>query len=552
MSSFLEMVDRHMPIPQEYFEFPDVRALNGQSWIPLRKLVKTKFEPIEAGVVSRKEWTGVSSAAIETGQTAVAETLGWSDGLGVGSHRSVVEGWGYCPADIFRARSAPIGVNLVIDQIIEQEGRTIWHLHPDLVVALDLVCEGDVWFRPEEGWIEVVRLRRDEFGDPMLLEIKSEFLRDYLAAREMVLYCSSYRERIAVFVNKPTYSWGGDFLQENNGRDHREYTITDSSYPDPLEHFWVRGALWRTEWVDAGNSSTRVRGDTDSHSTTFALENDGTRVTSPDLIGSRSWLYFEPTITASLLRHRGAKLHWYSGETGMLGATSSGVHFGINQLGLITVYAKDIGMLQGWEQRLWSAHNVTPDGGVSDELFAAQMMVNPAATVAPESDLFAALDELDKAFERCHGEALLRAHESVPQLMEKAHRFVAAEVDGVLNLAKELTRLFIERVDIDAIIKAIERSKKENKLGSLKALEKLVAHHRSETEAAEMMAPLFGLYDLRLADAHLGSSRVASGLSRARVDEGLPKAMQGRQLIQSFVDTLRAITAALVIFDGGE
>jgi hypothetical protein len=84
-----------------------------------------------------------------------------------------------------------------------------------------------------------------------------------------------------------------------------------------------------------------------------------------------SWLYFDPTIVAALLRHRGGRLRWLTAETGGLGATSHGVHFGVNRLGLITVYAKDIGGLQAWEQRLWSAHNVTPDGGVSRELFAA-------------------------------------------------------------------------------------------------------------------------------------------------------------------------------------
>ena len=56
-----------------------------------------------------------------------------------------------------------------------------------------------------------------------------------------------------------------------------------------------------------------------------------------------------------------------------------------------------------------------------------------------------------------------------------------------------------------------------------------------------MMAPMFGIYDLRLADAHLELSRVASGKERAGVDDAAPPAMQGRQLLQSFVDTLRLI-----------
>ena len=60
-----------------------------------------------------------------------------------------------------------------------------------------------------------------------------------------------------------------------------------------------------------------------------------------------------------------------------------------------------------------------------------------------------------------------------------------------------------------------------------------------------MMAPLFGIYDLRLADAHIGSSKIASGKARAAVDDSSPPVMQGRQLLQSFVATLNRIAATL-------
>lgn len=534
-----------MPISQGYFEFRDIQVLQGNSWIALRHVTGTAFESPEADIVRIDEWTGISSAAVEDEHRALAETLGWNNGLGMDPHRPGVEHWGYSAADVLRCGTQPIGINLVIEQHIEQEDCTIWHIHPDLVAALGLLREEDSWFRPEEGWVEVARLKRDETLRPSLLEMKSEFLRDYLAARGMALYCSSYRERVTVTATKPAYSWKDGQLNECSGRDCRECIIIDAEYPHPPGHFWMRGALWRTEWVEAGTLSTRVRGDADTYTTNFALRNDGTRATAAELNAATSWLYFKPTIVGALLRHRGAKLRWATCETGALGATAHGVHFGINQLGLITVFAKDIGGLQSWEQRLWSAYNVTPEGGVSDELFAAQMMVSPAGTVAPERDLIAALGEIDAAFERRYGATLLREHDAVPLLLHRAHRFVAAEVDGVLDLAKELTRLFIERVNVDAIVAALSLPKADKKPGSLKALERLVAHHRSEAEAAAMMAPLFGIYDLRLADAHLGSGKVASGMSRAGVDDKLPTVMQGRQLIQSFVNTLRSITEIL-------
>lgn len=534
-----------MPIPQAFFELHDVQPLQGKSWIPLRQIIDTAFDTGQPDIHRLEEWVGIATAAVEDGHRAAAEKLGWTGDLDVNPHRSGVERWGYSAADIFRSGSKALGINLVIDQHLEQDNRNIWHLHPDLCVALGLVREEDSWFRPEEGWIEVVRLKCNDDGEPAVIEIKAEFLRDYLAARGMALYCSSYRERIAVTADKPAYGWTDDRRAEESGRDRYEAITVEADYPDPDDHCWTRGALWRTEWVEPGTLSTRVRGDADPHTTTFALKNDGTRATADQLAGAMSWLFFAPTIVSALLRHRSAKLRWATEETGSLGATGHGVHFGINDLGLITVFAKDIGGLQPWEQRLWSAHNVTPDGGVSRELFAAQMEVQPAATTAPERELPQAIGALESAFSTRYGAPLLRAHDSVPMLLRRAHRFLAAEPDGLLDLSKELTRLFIERIDVDAIVAALALPKAEKKPGSLKALEKLAAHHSSDAAAATMMAPLFGIYDLRLADAHIGSSKIASGKARAAVDDSAPAVMQGRQLLQSFVAAIKQVAAAL-------
>lgn len=538
-----------MPIQQSYFELRDVRLLQGRSWIPLRQAIEVTTDPPESGIVRLEEFIGIATAAVEETKRAEAEKLGWSD-LALNPHRSVVEKSGYRAVDIFRSWTEPLGINLVIDQHLEEEHRHIWHLHPDLIVALSLLRKDDTWYRPEEGWVEVARLKRDTEGDPVLLEIKAEFLADYLAARGMILYCSSYCERVSVSSSRPAYSWPDNELREATGRDQREAITTETSFPDSPGNFWTRGALWRTEWVATGGLSVRVRGDKDPHTTSFALKNDGTRTEADQLAGAMGWLYFEPTLVSTLLRHRGARLRWATQETGVLGATNSGIHFGVNDLGFITVFAKDVGALPTWEQRLWSAHNVTPDGGVSRELFAAQMEVNPADTVAPEKELAGALEAMNAAFAKKYSASLLRDHETVPNLLCRAHRFQAAEIDGLLELSKEVTRLFIERIDIDAVIDVLAMPKADKKPGSLKMLEKLVTHLRSKDEAQAMMAPLFGIYDLRLADAHLGSSLVESGKARAGVDNTAPAAMQGRQLLRSFVDTLQKITAVMVAETG--
>ncbi|SFH55897.1 hypothetical protein [Ensifer sp. OV372] len=531
-----------MPIRQDYFEIRDLPALKGRSWIPLREVSDYVQQPPSADILEANEFVGVATAAVYSSKYSTVDKFGWSE-LGLGHHRAGVESWGYHEADVFRTwTEEPLGINLVIVQMIEALSQEIWHLHPDLVLALDLMQEGDRWYRPAEGWIEVVRLKRNEDGRPTLLEIRSEFLGDYLAARDMKLFCSSYSERIVVSQTDPGYRWPDQQFNQKVGRDILEAITTPGRYPHPGDTFWTRGAIWRTEWVEAGKLSTRVRGDKDPQEIAFALKNDGSRVAGSQLAGAMSWLYFDPALVSTLLRYRGSRLHWYSQETGGLGATSFTLHFGVNDLGLITVFAKDIGGLPQWEQRLWSAHNVTPEGGVSRELFAAQMEVKPAATKAPEKEMPQALDDLDAAFEQRYGTKLLRTHEAVGGLLRNAHRFQAIEEGGLLELSKELARLFVERVDVDAVVSQITLAKGEKKPGSLKAIERLLSGLVSREEARTVMAPLFGIYDLRGASSHLGSGLIESGKKRAGVDDRQPAAIQGRQLLQSFVDTIRRIT----------
>lgn len=72
----------------------------------------------------------------------------------------------------------------------------LWILNPDLVVTLRLIKEGNNWTRLGENFASVVREIVDEKGEFRLIEIKREFLMDYLAARILSLRLSYYRQRV--------------------------------------------------------------------------------------------------------------------------------------------------------------------------------------------------------------------------------------------------------------------------------------------------------------------------------------------------------------------
>ncbi|RCS22520.1 hypothetical protein DUT91_16485 [Phyllobacterium salinisoli] len=109
---------------------------------------------MSSDVIEAEIFVGTGTAAVFLSEEPDVDKMGWEE-LGIQPHRSGPENWGYHEADVFRTwKEKPLGINLVIAQYIDEVRLEIWHLHPDLVVGLGLVQEGDSWFRPQEGWIE--------------------------------------------------------------------------------------------------------------------------------------------------------------------------------------------------------------------------------------------------------------------------------------------------------------------------------------------------------------------------------------------------------------
>jgi len=540
------MTSTNLTLDPRFFDLGDIRAVQGRSWIPLRQEQPEDHESPIPGVGGVHTYSGVATLAVAADDRATVDAFGWSD-VDVSTHRPNQDDGVYRPVDLhydWGEKRKAVGVRLVLAQHIRETDQ-IWRLHPDVVIALKLEREGDSWFRPDEGWAEVARLKHNKDGRPVLLEMRAEMLSDYLAARRMALFLSSYHERAAFFEARPPYPWVDEPIEETVGRDSRERYIATAEFP-PERRFHYRGlgALWRTEWFEPGTTSIRVRGDEEPGNVTFAVGTSGERKSATECVRAMTYLAFEPALVPALLRYRSGSLGWYSRDTGGIGAATNGVHFGVNHLGLITIFAKDIANLDGWEQPAWAAHSVALDGGVSTELFDTQMNCKPASTRAPETQIAPVLKDLNTKFEGRFGAPLLRDNEAIGGIVRRAHRFRAVEHDGLLALAKDLSRLLMERMDIAQLRSAAETPAKD-KLGSLKALERLLEKAVSGDEAREMMAPLFGIYDLRNADAHLGSSLEESGFQRSKVDRKSPLVDQGRQLLEAFVETVRSVATAI-------
>ena len=307
----------------------------------------------------------------------------------------------------------------------------------------------------------------------------------------------------------------------------------------------ILGELWRTEWLDPASQSPIVCGDRKPASVSFIIDAEGRQATADALVESGRWLWFRPAVVPALIDRRGGSLRWYTRDTGEVACSPSyGVHFGINAMGLVNIDAKDVALLPEWQQRVWAAHNANPEGKLSVELKASQVDASPASTHAPEAILTEALGRLQTLAQAKLEITLRRQHDYVAELIPHIHRFRATDRKGLFALAKDLARITAD--DIDARqLQTIVAAPEGERWGSLKSLEKVLATKIDPAAARAMLGPLVGVYELRMADAHLPSDAVNDALLLIGVDDAAPFVMQGYQLLDAAVSAICQVGAVI-------
>jgi hypothetical protein len=585
---------RRMSEPEEqtWFEMRDIRKhhLDSSVWIPVRAVHKLRRESSYGRTGYVEEFFGAGSVMVPLDQRAAAEKLDWARGVGIShSHEPYVQDGKYHEVDAFEDRGIS-GVHLVIDQRGNSLEEPQWHLSLDFIAGMGLKREGDEWLAIHEGYVSAARLHRDEDGRPIRVEVRAEYLKDYLCARGMALYVNTYNSRAQSVANASHILWPDDDKDERDGLDHwrgQVYAIHEGGMPfgesTAVFHMartdigasddvpvmgpptddnissstWtkkderprlliVRGELWRSQWVEPGRVSVRLRHDDPTSPVMFIVDAAGRQEPSKSFVsGDGRWLWFLPDVIAALAHRRGGLLQWFTRYTGDVRCSPDyRIDFGINALGLVNVYAKDIGLLPDWQQRIWAGFNVSPDGGVSDELLASQVRAEPADTKAPEEYLDRGLSLLNHVAIEQFGFPIIRPHEQRDVILRKAHRFRAVDESGLFALAKDVARLTADSIDAAALQKIVAPPKGE-RWRSLKSLEKVLATKVGAPEARRMMGPLVGAFDLRHADAHLPSDDQKECFRLLGIDPSLPFPEQGRQLLHACVSALYEIAGAL-------
>ena len=563
------------------------RTLAAAVWIPLRAVEHLAKHGQHGRLGYLDDFHGVGTLAVPLEGRDDAAALDWSS-IGIANvNGGYVDGDTYVPADI---RQDVSGVYLALHQRGNHVDHAEWHLHQDFTITLGLKREDDVWVCLTEGYAVVARLRRDERGAPQRLEVRASHLRDYLCARRMALRVVSYRHRTEVVENVDHITWPNGDASDRTATDrwvgrilpiheggrpygtevavtHVARTDVDAEEDVPVlsapevakttGSFWtvkdtgrrlyrVDGELWRKEWIEPGAQSERVRGDEVPPTVFFIVDAEGRNESRETLEDAGRWLWFQPEVICALVNYRGGALKWHTRDTGQV-CCSPGydVHFGTNALGLINVYAKEIAILPDWQQRIWAGFNIGPDGGLSEELYAAHVKALPADTQAPEAFLSKELEHLADVARARLGIELVRRRQITGDVVRRAHRFRATNQEGLYALAKDLIRLTADSIDAKAI-QALVCPPNGVKWGSLKSLEKLLATKIEPEAAASLMSPLFGLNELRHADAHLlPEHEVEAAMAKAGVNRGGPLVSQGFDLVHACVTVVGRIGEVL-------
>ncbi|WP_351089577.1 hypothetical protein [Shewanella sp. S1-49-MNA-CIBAN-0167] len=554
------------------------RTFSKATWVPLRASIDNEKGNVKKiGYIN--EFFGCGSVAFSPVHRAVAERLSWND-IGISSNIApyAYHDGNYSTIDEYQYQdNEPIGIHLVLELSLPVVGGRQWILTPDLIAALRLIKEGSNWVRPEENFVVVAREVLNENGEQTLIEIKREFLLDYLAARNLSLRLSSYRQRLENVTSLETSEYAGleDHQEE---REQGRYELLIRSINDVFGGNWamlrawrtdvdededapvmgpetndntghessegnkggydgvrVEGEFWRDEWIEHQGISKRVRGDSDLNLPQFIVETDSTRMASSELNNEDvgRWLWFRSSVVDELLGLRGFSLKWYTAETGAIQSTSGfSIHFGINSADFITIYAFDIARLPAWEQHIWAAQNIVPEGKVSSELLDSQVKAQPAQTHAVEELLFEVMDMLENGFKKKFNIALFSHDIDRSEALKKISRFTSKDQASLLRLTKEIVRVFSDRLNVQEL-RTLSTHSNKDKLGSNKLLQDVLAQKVGADTARKVFGPIVGAYDMRIGDAHPTSSKIGEALELAGINNENSFLKQGQQLISN-------------------
>lgn len=443
-------------------------------------------------------------------------------------------------------------------------------INPDFVAALGLTRHEDLWVRPGECGKEVIKIERNKEAKIVRISVRTELLKDYLCARGMGLYVEEFRHRQEQGFDGNQIDWiqspyiEGKIARDGNGR----YEWKGWMFKHMDEHSWedvqtvkgpilslpsyyrIEGQLWKQFWVNPGQLSTRVADD--KLGLKFYVKPNGDEhEISPvdDVEYGHVYLFFNIGIVRKL-HDAGLTIKWDARDVFTIQPPSGEpIMCGISTKDKIFAISADIARQDGWLQLLLHSENERPEELkeiVGCELFQNQMMCEYLSSKAPENEFSRLLQELGTAFAAKTGVQLWKQLDFGSDTVSSVSRFLSIDKDGFVRLARKLTSVMIERIDVNELRKYINRRIETAQLKSIGLLSASLTLVGINGDVGQLVKFMRNINDVRQIDAHLMSREdVEAKRMSVPVPEDLQFLEQGARLIEYANDGLKELVLAL-------
>jgi hypothetical protein len=198
-----------------WFEMLDKRKprFATASWVPLFARQQTS----ELRIAEPGHWQETFDAmaiSLPAESAGLVAEIEWFE-LSASGNRPQVEGDCFLPASRFVHFKSDIeGDYLVLHNWFETGDEEQFILDPDLILGLRLRQEGECWVAPYEDYVPVIRSHKRPNGRMDLIEIRAEYLRDYLCARGRGLLIATFRSRREVSAVRPEFELAPSWDEE--------------------------------------------------------------------------------------------------------------------------------------------------------------------------------------------------------------------------------------------------------------------------------------------------------------------------------------------------
>jgi hypothetical protein len=220
-------------------------------------------------------------------------------------------------------------------------------------------------------------------------------------------------------------------------------------------------------------------------------------------------VFFSKDILTYFYNHPDYAVSFGSDTYGTIYTRDGYISFGLNEHGKLIMWLGDLDDLERRDQLMLLAHNVPSDHSIGCEFYEGQIEA-VFTELSQEQRLIQTSGEFASAvIERFDRMKVFKMDAEAAELLSQLRRpvhFMEAEFGDSMEI---MTKLFVERIDI-APMKSMLREtlgqgelERKGNLRELKTLQLWVETILKYEEASRILAPLFVLYDLRVAYKHL-------------------------------------------------